>query len=97
MQLDPALLLLDGAWVPGPGSTLEVRDPRDDALVGRIPLAGPAEGEAAVGGAAKAAAGWARTSAGGPLGALKAAARSLAGRGGRDRRAVRPRGRQAAR
>ncbi len=28
MQLDPALLLLDGTWVPGPTDVLEVRDPR---------------------------------------------------------------------
>ena len=56
MQLDPAPLLLDGAWVPGPELQLEVRDPRDDALVGRIPVAGAAEVDAAVAGAVKAAA-----------------------------------------
>jgi succinate-semialdehyde dehydrogenase/glutarate-semialdehyde dehydrogenase len=77
MQLDPALLLLDGAWVPGPDDLLEVRDPRDDSLVGRIPVAGAAEVEAAVGGAAKAAAGWARTSPGDRSAVLKAAARAL--------------------
>jgi len=77
MQLDPAPFLLDGAWVPGPDETLEVRDPRDDALVGRIPVAGTAEVDAAVGGAAKAAAGWARTSPGDRSAALKAAARAL--------------------
>jgi delta 1-pyrroline-5-carboxylate dehydrogenase len=96
MQLDPAPLLLDGAWVPGPDETLEVRDPRDDALVGRIPVAGAAEVEAAVGGAAKAATGWARTSPGTGLRA-QGCRPLVAGRGGRDRRAVRPRGRQAAR
>ena len=77
MQLDPALLLLDGTWTPGPGETLEVRDPRDDALVGRIPVAGPAEVDAAVAGAVKAAAVWARTSPGERTGRLKAAARAL--------------------
>jgi acyl-CoA reductase-like NAD-dependent aldehyde dehydrogenase len=77
MQLDPAPLLLDGSWVPGPEQTLEVRDPSDDALVGRIPVAGAGEVDAAVGGAVKAAAGWARTSPGDRSAALKAAARAL--------------------
>ena len=77
MQLDPALILLDGAWLPGPAEVLDVRDPRDDALVGRIPVSGPAEVDAAVGGAVKAAAGWARTSPGERASLLKAAAREL--------------------
>ena len=81
MQLDPAPYLLDGAWVPGPSGSsvpvLEVRDPRDDALVGRIPVGGPADVDAAVAGAVKAAAGWARTSPGERSSLLKAAARDL--------------------
>jgi acyl-CoA reductase-like NAD-dependent aldehyde dehydrogenase len=77
IPLDPALLLLDGAWVPGPETLIEVRDPRDDALVGRVPLCGEAEVEAAMAGAVKAAPGWARTSAGDRSAALKAAARAL--------------------
>jgi acyl-CoA reductase-like NAD-dependent aldehyde dehydrogenase len=77
MQLDPAPLLLDGTWTPGPADTLEVRDPRDDGLVGRIPVAGPAEVDAAVAGAVKAAPGWARTAAGERSARLKAAARAL--------------------
>ena len=77
MQLDPAPLLLDGTWLPGPAEALEVRDPRDDALVGRIPLAGAAEVDAAVAGAVKAAAAWARTSPAERSGLLKAAAREL--------------------
>jgi succinate-semialdehyde dehydrogenase/glutarate-semialdehyde dehydrogenase len=77
MQLDPAPYLLDGAWVPGPTEVLEVRDPRDDALVGRIPVGGPADVDAAVAGAVKAAAGWARTSPGERSSLLKAAARDL--------------------
>ncbi len=80
MQLDPAPYLLDGAWVPGPTEVLEVRDPRDDALVGRIPLGGPADVAAAVAGAVKAAAGWARTSPGERSSLLKAAARDLRAR-----------------
>ena len=80
MQLDPAPLLLDGVWLPGPAETLEVRDPRDDALVGRIPVGGPAEVDAAVAGAVKAAAGWARTSPGEWSSRLKAAARDLRAR-----------------
>jgi succinate-semialdehyde dehydrogenase/glutarate-semialdehyde dehydrogenase len=75
--LDPAPLLLDGASVPGPGETLDVLDPRDGTVVGRVPLCGAAEVEAAVSGAAKAAPGWARTSAGDRSGMLKAAARAL--------------------
>ena len=77
MQLDPAPLLLDGAWLPGPAEVLEIRDPRDDALVGRIPVCGPAEVDAAVAGAVKAAGAWARTSPGERSGVLKAAARDL--------------------
>jgi betaine-aldehyde dehydrogenase len=77
MQLDPAPLLLDGTWLPGPTEALEVRDPRDDALVGRIPVAGPAEVDVAVAGAVKAAVGWARTSPGERSSLLKAAAREL--------------------
>ncbi len=80
MQLDPAQLLLDGTWLPGPAEALEVRDPRDDALVGRIPVAGPAEVDAAVAGAVKAAPAWARTSPGERSGLLKAAARELRAR-----------------
>ncbi len=77
LPLDPAPVLLDGAWVPASGETLDVLDPRDDTLVGRIPLCGPQEVEAAVAGAAKAAPGWARTPAGERSGMLKAAARAL--------------------
>ncbi len=80
MQLDPAPFLLDGAWVPGPAEVLEVRDPRDDRLVGTIPVGSPADVEAAVAGAVKAAAGWARTSPGERTSALKAAARELRAR-----------------
>ena len=80
MQLDPAPLLIDGAWLPGPADSLEVRDPRDDALVGRIPVGGAAEVDAAVAGAVKAASTWARTSPGERAGLLKAAARDLHGR-----------------
>ena len=80
MQLDPAPFLLDGAEAPGPAESLEVRDPRDDALVGRVPVAGPAEVDAAVAGAVKAAAGWARTSPGERSALLKAAARDLRAR-----------------
>ena len=82
MQLDPALLLLDGAWVPGPEELLEVRDPRTDELVGRVPLCGAAEVEAALAGAAKAAPAWARTSPGDRAGMLKAAGRALRERAG---------------
>ena len=78
LSLDPAPLLLDGAWLPADGpELLDVVDPRDDTVVGRIPVAGPQEVEAAVAGAAKAAAGWARTPAGERSGMLKAAARAL--------------------
>jgi acyl-CoA reductase-like NAD-dependent aldehyde dehydrogenase len=80
MQLDPAPYLLDGAWVPGPTEVLDVRDPRDDALVGRIPVGGPADVDAAVAGAVKAAVGWARTSPGERSSLLKAAARDLRAR-----------------
>jgi acyl-CoA reductase-like NAD-dependent aldehyde dehydrogenase len=59
---------------------LEVRDPRDDALVGRIPVGGPADVDAAVAGAVKAAPGWARTSPGERSSLLKAAARDLRAR-----------------
>jgi len=75
--LDPAPILLDGAWLSGPEELLEVRDPRTDELVGRVPLCGPAEVAAAVDGAVKAAPGWARTSPGDRSGLLKAAARAL--------------------
>ncbi|MDP9497427.1 MAG: aldehyde dehydrogenase family protein, partial [Actinomycetota bacterium] len=61
MHLDPAPVLLDGAWLPGPETLLDVVDPRTDEVVGRVPLCGPAEVEAALGGAGKAAPGWART------------------------------------
>ncbi len=77
MLLDPAPILLDGAWLSGPEELLEVRDPRTDELVGRVPLCGPAEVAAAVDGAVKAAPGWARTSPGDRSGLLKAAARAL--------------------
>ena len=77
MLLDPAPLLLDGAWVPGPDELLEVRDPRTDELVGRVPLCGPAEVAAALAGAVEAARGWARTSPGDRSALLKAAARAL--------------------
>ena len=77
MQLDPAPLLLDGAWVPGPAELLDVVDPSDGSVVGRIPLCGEAEVEAAVAGAAKAARAWARTSPGDRSAALKAGARAL--------------------
>ena len=76
-QLDPALLLLDGAWVPGPEELLEVRDPRTDELVSRVPVCGASEVEAALAGAAKAAPGWARTSPADRAAALKAAGRAL--------------------
>ena len=79
---DIAPLLIDGSWVPGPEQTLEVRDPCDDSLVGRVPLCGTAEVGAAVEGAAKAAAGWARTSPGERAGLLKAAGRVLRARAG---------------
>lgn len=77
MPFDPAPLLLDGARVPGPAETLNVVDPSTDELVGRVPLCGPAEVDAAVAGAVKAAPGWARTSPGDRSAALKAAARAL--------------------
>ena len=78
MQLDPAPYLLDGAWVPGPTvPVIDVVDPSDDALVGRIPVGGPADVDAAVAGAVKAAAAWARTSPGERTSLLKAAARDL--------------------
>lgn len=77
MLLDPAPLLLDGAAVPGPDTLLDVRDPRDDSLVGRVPQCGPAQVDAAVASAAKAAPGWARTSPAERSTALKAAARAL--------------------
>ena len=77
MLLDPAPVLLDGTWLPGPEELLEVRDPRTDELVGRVPLCGPAEVAAAVAGAVKAAPGWARTSPGDRSALLKAAARAL--------------------
>lgn len=73
-------LLLDGQPVPGPDELLDVLDPRDDSLVGRVPLCGAPEVEAAVAGAQKASAGWARTSPGERSGMLKAAARALRGR-----------------
>jgi len=57
-----------------------VLDPRDDSLVGQVPLCGPAEVEAAVTGAQKATPGWARTSAGDRSAMLKAAARALSER-----------------
>ena len=77
IPLDPAPLLLDGAWVPGPEALLDVRDPRDDALVGRIPLCGQGDVDAAVAAAVKAAPGWARTAPGDRAGLLKAAGRAL--------------------
>ena len=80
MQLDPAPLLLDGAWVPGPAASLDVVDPRDDALVGRVPRCGQVEVDAAVAGAQKAATGWARTHPGERSAALKAGARGLRAR-----------------
>jgi len=80
MLLDPASLLLDGAAIPGPETLLDVRDPRDDTLVGRIPLCGPAEVDAAVASAVKAAPGWARVSPAARGAALKQAARALAAR-----------------
>ncbi len=77
MHLDPAPVLLDGAWLPGPETLLDVVDPRTDEVVGRVPLCGPAEVEAALGGAGKAAPGWARTAPAERGAALKAAARAL--------------------
>jgi succinate-semialdehyde dehydrogenase / glutarate-semialdehyde dehydrogenase len=77
MHHDPAPLLLDGTEVPGPAELLDVVDPSSDAVVGRVPVCGEAEVEAAVAGAAKAAGGWARTPAGERSAALKAAARRL--------------------
>lgn len=77
MHLDPAPLLLDGVEVPGPGDLLDVLDPSTDELVGRVPLCGQPEVDAAVAGAVKAAPGWARTSPGDRSAALKAAARAL--------------------
>jgi len=82
VQLDPAPLLLDGRQVPGPEELLEVRDPRTGDLVGRVSLCGQPEVDAAVAGAAKAAAGWARTSPGERSAMLKAAARALRDRAG---------------
>ncbi|MCU1692199.1 MAG: putative aldehyde dehydrogenase [Frankiales bacterium] len=76
-SLDPAPLLLDGAEVPGPGETLDVLDPRDGSLVGRVPLCGAPEVEAALTGAVKAFETWRRTSPGDRSGMLKAAARAL--------------------
>jgi len=70
-------LLLDGQAVPGPGELLDVLNPRDDSLVGQVPLCGGPEVEAAVGGAQKASSSWARTSPGERSGMLKAAARAL--------------------
>jgi acyl-CoA reductase-like NAD-dependent aldehyde dehydrogenase len=80
VQLDPAPLLLDGTPLPGPEDLLEVHDPRTGELVGRVPLCGRAEVDAALSGAAKAAPGWARTSPGERAAALKAAARALRAR-----------------
>ena len=79
LSLDPAPLLLDGAWSPPADGLdlLDVVDPRDDSVVGRVPVAGPQEVDAAVSGAAKAAVGWARTAAGERSSMLKAAARAL--------------------
>jgi acyl-CoA reductase-like NAD-dependent aldehyde dehydrogenase len=77
VQLDPAPILLDGSWVPGPAERIDVLDPRDDSLVGRVPLCGPSEVDAAVAAAGKAAPGWARTSAGDRTAMLKAGARAL--------------------
>jgi acyl-CoA reductase-like NAD-dependent aldehyde dehydrogenase len=77
VQLDPAPILLDGAWVPGPAEVLDVVDPSSGAVVGRVPLCGAAEVEAAVTGAAKAARGWARTAPAERAAALTAAARRL--------------------
>ncbi|MFP5220197.1 MAG: aldehyde dehydrogenase family protein [Actinomycetes bacterium] len=79
MPLDPVLLLLDGAEVPGPGELLDVVDPSSDEVIGRVPLCGAGEVEAAVAGAAKAAPVWARTSPADRSAALKAAARELRG------------------
>ena len=79
MPLDPAPLLLDGEPVPGPAELLDVVDPCDDSVVGRVPLCGAAEVDVAVAGAVKAAPGWARTSPGDRSAALKAAARRLRG------------------
>ncbi len=80
MLLDPAPLLLDGAPLPGPEQTLEVRDPRDDSLVGRVPLCAGPQVEAALAAARKAAPGWSRTPAAERGAALKRAARALAAR-----------------
>lgn len=82
MQLDPALLLLDGVPVPGPEELLEVHDPRTGERVGRVPLCGRPEVDAALAGAAKAATAWARTSPGERSAMLKAAARALRERAG---------------
>jgi acyl-CoA reductase-like NAD-dependent aldehyde dehydrogenase len=79
MHLDPAPLLLDGAEAPGPGELLDVVDPSSDEVVGRVPLCGQAEVDAAVAGAVKAAPAWARIPAGERSAALKAAARRLRG------------------
>jgi succinate-semialdehyde dehydrogenase/glutarate-semialdehyde dehydrogenase len=80
LQLDPAPILLDGAWVPGPTEVLDVVDPSDGSVVGRVPRCGEAEVEAAVAGAAKAGPAWARTSPGDRSAALKAGARALRAR-----------------
>lgn len=77
MQLDPTPLIMDGVQLPGPPELLDVVDPSSDAVVGRVPLCGQAEVDAAVAAAAKAAPGWARTAPADRAGALKAAARRL--------------------
>ncbi|MCW6008672.1 aldehyde dehydrogenase family protein [Micromonospora sp. CPCC 205371] len=51
--------LIDGAWSPG-GGDLTVRDPADGQPVSRVPVASPADVDAAVKGAREAAPAWAR-------------------------------------
>jgi DNA-binding transcriptional ArsR family regulator len=65
--------------VPGTATTLTIHDPADGSLVGELDAASPAEVEAAVGSAVKAAHDWARTDPAVRAAAVLAAAGSLLG------------------
>jgi succinate-semialdehyde dehydrogenase/glutarate-semialdehyde dehydrogenase len=64
--------------VPGTATTLTIHDPADGSLVGELDAASPAEVEAAVGSAVKAAHDWARTDPAARAAAVLAAAERVA-------------------
>lgn len=75
---EPLLNLVEGAWTPSTSDhTITVLDPRTDEPVTVIPAGSPADVEAAVAAAGKAAPGWARTAPAQRAGLLKQAASRL--------------------